>query len=308
MWHCYLLNDDEPLIASLYSVQIVFWMLPWLLFDLNEPKSLIFYTAYYLIISLTIPELNTLFSLPFDTEGLKRGWLSTLVFFLAGISISCPLFFFMYMNYSGKVKLDSLIDRLKEQNLKLEESETKTREYIQHIEATRKSEQERNWVNDGEIMFNRKLQEVTMAGTFDFDRVIADFARYTGANQCALFVVKSTGMDGKAIILNSCYAFDRKKYLEKTIQIGEGIIGQAYLEKEMVILTDIPADFIKITSGLGEARPRQLVVSPLVYMNEVVGVLEVASFSKFDNHVVSLISKFSSGLAISLHGMNATRG
>lgn len=125
IWHCYLLPDSQPLIASLYAVQIVFWMVPWLLFDLNESKSLFVYTLYYLVISLSIPDLNNVLSRPFDVENLKSGWLCSLIFFLAGISVSAPLFFLMYTNYANKKQLDSMVDKLTAQNAKLEESEKK---------------------------------------------------------------------------------------------------------------------------------------------------------------------------------------
>ncbi|HEY0744680.1 MAG TPA: GAF domain-containing protein [Chryseosolibacter sp.] len=307
IWHCYLLPDTEPLIASLYAVQIVFWMVPWLLFDLNEPKSLLVYTLYYLLVSLSIPDLNNVLSRPFDVENLKSGWLCSLIFFLAGISISAPLFFFMYTNYANKKQLDSMVDKLTAQNSKLEESEIKTRSYLAEIENTRKAERQRNWINDGQAMFNRQLQEAYIKGEEIFDKVISDFVRYIGANQCALFLLREDFSGNAILSLASCYAYERKKFVEKNIGIGEGIVGQAFLEKEVVVLTDIPKNYIKITSGLGEATPRQLVIVPLIYLDKTIGVVEVATFNVLENYVVDFITKFASSLAIAVHAVQTTK-
>lgn len=156
-------------------------------------------------------------------------------------------------------------------------------------------------------MFNRQLQEAYLKGEEIFDKVISDFVRYIGANQCALFLLQEDFSGNEILSLASCYAYDRKKFIEKSIGIGEGIVGQAFLEKEVVVLTDIPKNYIKITSGLGEATPRQLIIAPLIYLDKCLGVLEVATFKVQENYVVDFIRKFASSLAIAVHSVHTTK-
>lgn len=90
---------------------------------------------------------------------------------------------------------------------------------------------------------------------------------------------------------------DRKKYLQRTIAYGEGIVGQACLEKDIVYLTHFPKDYIKITSGLGEAVPNVLAVIPLIHNEVVQSVIEVASFNSIAEHEFIFIRQFASLIA-----------
>src|SRR5690606_7718973 len=91
--------------------------------------------------------------------------------------------------------------------------------------------------------------------------------------------------------LASCFAFDRKKFVEKRIEIGQGLVGQTYLEGTTQVLTQIPQGYTIITSGLGDATPSCLVLVPMIYNEEVQALIELASFEKFEPHQVSFLEK-----------------
>jgi methyl-accepting chemotaxis protein len=120
--------------------------------------------------------------------------------------------------------------------------------------------------------------------------------KYLKANQGGLFLVDQDG-DRQVLRLKACFAFERKKFLQKTVEIGEGLIGQCFLEKENVYLRDVPSDYIRITSGLGDAPPKYLLLVPVKSDEVVEGVLELASFHDFEPYQVKLIEKICDNLA-----------
>src|SRR5690606_30533085 len=97
-----------------------------------------------------------------------------------------------------------------------------------------------------------------------------------------------------------CYAYDRHRYGEKRISIMEGLIGQAALEKDYIYLTDVPEDYISISSGLGYAKPSVVIIYPLIYQENVYGVLEMASFRKLKPFEIDFLGKFTEALAASI--------
>src|SRR5690606_32584770 len=91
--------------------------------------------------------------------------------------------------------------------------------------------------------------------------------------------------------LEACYAYERKKFLEKRIEFGEGLIGQAYLEKDIIYMTEIPERYVSISSGLGNANPRSDIIIPLISNDTIEAVIEIASFQKMEKHEIEFMQK-----------------
>ncbi|NJN27525.1 MAG: GAF domain-containing protein [Cyclobacteriaceae bacterium] len=95
----------------------------------------------------------------------------------------------------------------------------------------------------------------------------------------------------QAMHLMASYAYDRKKYQEKTIYQGEGLIGAAWKEKEYAVINQVPQGYISITSGLGHALPDKLIIYPIMTDKKVFGAMEIASFQSFDPQHIEIIGK-----------------
>jgi methyl-accepting chemotaxis protein len=162
--------------------------------------------------------------------------------------------------------------------------------------AARKEEQER-YKNVGITEISEILRQ--HAGNLDelANRLISRLVNYMKINQGGLFLLKEEDNDSWLELI-ACYAFDRKKYLSKRIEIGEGLVGQAVLEKDTMYITDVPAGYINIGSGLGDARPRSLLIVPLKSSDEaIVGIMEFASFHIFQPHEIEFLEKLAETIA-----------
>jgi len=154
-----------------------------------------------------------------------------------------------------------------------------------------------------------KVGEVIRNNSASLEKLADDFIRtivkYMNINQGGLFLTDAEGEDAQ-LSLVACYAYDRKKYLKKTIGPGEGLVGQCFLEREPIYMTKIPADYIQITSGLGGAIPTCLFIVPLKTNDEIVGVLELASFAPIEEYKKEFIKKAAENIASSIISTKVT--
>ncbi len=160
------------------------------------------------------------------------------------------------------------------------------------------TEKQRNWVNEGLAKFVQILRSGNTGGRQQLaDSIIRNLVNYLKANQGALFALNDDDPKNIFLEIEACYAYDRKKFLEKRIALGEGLAGQVVLEKSTLYMTDVPKDFIKITSGLGEALPRNILLVPLKLDEKIFGVVELASFLTFEPYEIEFVEKLGESIA-----------
>ncbi len=149
-----------------------------------------------------------------------------------------------------------------------------------------------------------KLAEIIRVSNHDLvglsNNLIVFLVKYLDANQGGLFVLDDSNPEQKFLELKACYAYERKKFLEKRIALDEGLLGQSVQENDTIYLTDIPQDYMSITSGLGTGNPSSLIIVPLKTEESVVGALEIASFKVFEAHEREFLEKASESIASSI--------
>ncbi len=164
-------------------------------------------------------------------------------------------------------------------------------------EKRREKEEEQKWATAGYAKFGELLRDNT-DNMEDFTySVISNLVKYTNSNQGALFLLDAEDDNDNYLVMSSCYAYDRKKYVDKKIKIGENLVGQCYLEAQTIFMTDIPDNYVTITSGLGDANPRALIIVPLKFNDKVYGVIEMASFNVYQPYQIEFIEKVAESIA-----------
>lgn len=97
-------------------------------------------------------------------------------------------------------------------------------------------------------------------------------------------------------------AYEREKFLEVEIEKGDGMIGEVWKEGEMVVITEIPEDYFEITSGLGASLPNAIAMVPLIYNDEIFGLIEIASLRNFNEAELGFLEELSANIASTLSG------
>jgi methyl-accepting chemotaxis protein len=167
------------------------------------------------------------------------------------------------------------------------------------LEASQRDKQEK-FLNQGLALINETLR--TSNGDMNklSVQLVTQLVKYMQANQGGLFILQGEAEQDPHLQLLACYAYDRRKFLEKRVELGEGLLGQAVLEKDTVYLTEVPENYVQITSGLGAANPRSVLIVPLQDRGQVVGVLELVSFRKFERYHIEFLEKVGESIATSI--------
>ncbi len=199
-------------------------------------------------------------------------------------------------NYNIDYKPLSEKDALGNALLEMKENIVKTAE----LEEKRKKEDEiRTWTNEGLTKFNDILRQTQGNIQEMSSKVISELVKFINANQGGMFVF-SDGEEDKYLELTAAYAYGKEKKKQKIIYPGEGMVGMVALEKKTVYMTEIPESYITITSGLGEAVPRSLLIVPMITEEEIIGVIELASFYELKQHEINFVEILSKTIASSL--------
>jgi PAS domain S-box-containing protein len=167
------------------------------------------------------------------------------------------------------------------------------------MQSSAKADKERSWVNEGLAKFadilrnnNDNIQELSY-------QIISNLVKFMEANQGALFVLNEPEDENEEpkIILESAYAYERRKRIKKEIAIGEGLVGQAVQEGDRIYLTEVPEDYVEIKSGLGETLPRCVLIVPLKINEEIKGVVEIASIQEIPEYKIDFVEKLGENIA-----------
>ncbi len=176
-------------------------------------------------------------------------------------------------------------------------------EMIRNLKDTTHKNTEQDWLKTNLAKFSRMLQGQKDLNTVG--RLILSELAPVVAAQHAVFYVLDTSTEPSKLTLLASYAFEGQATHGRRIGLGEGLIGQCALERKKTLLVNVPDNYIRIASGLGNATPRNILVLPVIFEGQVKGVLELASFDGFNDAHQAFLEQLTESIGIVINTIEA---
>src|SRR5256886_7674118 len=187
----------------------------------------------------------------------------------------------------------------------VEELRDNINQMITNLRVTTEVNAQQNGLNTTMARFGGMLQ-----GQRDLKQVsrliMSELTPLVGAQHGAFFIAEAEPDSEPQLRLVASYAYKRRKGIANVFGLGEGLVGQAALEWKVILITQAPEDYITIGSGLGEAAPVNIVVLPVLFEDQVMAVIEMASFTRFSDAHLTFLEQLSETLGVVLNTIVAT--
>ena len=173
------------------------------------------------------------------------------------------------------------------------------------LKQNAEEDKRRNWANEGTAKFSDILRQHAQDMQALSYQLISNLVHYLGANQGGIYSLEKedgnrNSNENAYLVLKAAYAYNKQKFIQQSIPVQQGLLGQAVMEKGHLYFNQISSDYIRLTSGLGEATPNYLLIVPLISNNEVHGVIEIASFKPIEEYQLAFVTKLSESIAATL--------
>jgi HAMP domain-containing protein/signal transduction histidine kinase/CheY-like chemotaxis protein len=176
---------------------------------------------------------------------------------------------------------------------------------IDNLRETTRANQEQDWLKTnlarftGHMQGGRNLLDVTSL-------IVTELTPLVGAVQGSFFL-SEPGEDGRGRLRRiASYGYRRRKGVPDRFELGDGLVGQAAVLKTPIVVSDAPADYIRVGSGLGEGAAATVAIMPVVFEDQVLGVVELASFSAFSAVHLQFLDQLMEIIGVSLNAIIAS--
>ena len=201
-----------------------------------------------------------------------------------------------YEKLSSEDELGDALNRLK----------TSLMESGKDSEIQRGEEENRTWSAQGLAKFSSLFRDAEDNLKDLSALLMRELVNYTEADVGALFITQDVeGEEDLYLEVSGAYAYDREKQIDRSFKFGEGLVGRAAVEKELIYVSDLPPDYMKIRSGLGEETPSSILLVPVVLDQQVLGVMELASLGGIPDYQIDFIRQLADALATTLAKVKA---
>ncbi|MEO5971061.1 MAG: response regulator, partial [Bdellovibrionia bacterium] len=177
---------------------------------------------------------------------------------------------------------------------------------IKNLKDTTQKSTEQDWLKTNLAKLTRMLQGQKDLSTVA-SMIMSELAPLIEAQHGVFYINETTpnSSDDAFLKLMGSYGFKERKNLATQFKAGEGLIGQCAFEKQRILVTNVPSDYVQISSGLGESTPLNIIVLPILFENKVKAVLELASFTRFKDIHLAFCDQLSESIGIVLSSISA---
>ena len=188
----------------------------------------------------------------------------------------------------------------------VEELKDTINQMIANLKRTTLQNQEQDWLKSNLAQFTQMLQGQKDLNTVT-RRILSELAQVVNAQKGMFYILQDgEGIQNPKLRLFATYAYGNEAETSREFALGQGLIGQCALEKERILITNVPSNYININSGLGYATPVSLVVLPVLFETEIKAVIELASFDEFSQTHLDFLSQVTVSIGIVLNTIKAS--
>lgn len=174
---------------------------------------------------------------------------------------------------------------------------------VTSLRETIQSNENQRWLKSNLADLSQQLQGQRSLETLA-ELVLTYVAPLVSAQQGVFYLYDESGESAPLKLLSS-YAYQERKHLANEFRLGEGLVGQCALEKQRILLTEVPGDYVRIRSGLGEAPPLNIVVLPILFEQQIKGVMELSSFQRFGELQLTFLEEASDVAGVMMNAIAA---
>jgi signal transduction histidine kinase/HAMP domain-containing protein/ActR/RegA family two-component response regulator len=180
----------------------------------------------------------------------------------------------------------------------------KLNEMIRNLRETTRENTEQDWLKTNLERFTRLLQGQRDLATVS-RMILSELAPLLSVQHGVFYTLVAEEGHPPTLRYQAGYGFKERKHLASEFRLGEGLVGQCAQEKERILLTDVPDDYVTINSGLGESRPLNIIVLPILFEGSVRAVVELASFSRFSDSHQAFLDGLTESIGLVLNTIEA---
>jgi signal transduction histidine kinase/HAMP domain-containing protein/ActR/RegA family two-component response regulator len=182
----------------------------------------------------------------------------------------------------------------------------KLNEMIRNLRETTRQNIEQDWLKTNRERFTRMLQgEDDLVAVSNM--ILSELATLVSAQHGVFYSMTESPDGGEPMLhLQAGYGYEERKRLSTSFRLGEGLVGQCAKEKRRILLTDVPGDYVRINSGLGESPPLNIIVLPVLFEGTLSAVIELASFSPFSVTHQTFLDSITASIGIVLSTIEAS--
>ena len=219
LYNLFLCGPSDDPIPSIYLISLAFSLVPFVTFDFKERNALFFTSLYSFILIIAFPFTRAWFTLETNVSILRVGWLSTSTITLGILTAFGCMLGLIQISRKSEEETEEALQTTQEKNDKLKVERAENEQKTKELEAANLADKQRQWAADGLERIHEVIRRCGSESTV-FDQILTFIISYLEVNQGGLFVATSDQEGQTQIRLTACYAYERKKHIEKTIAPG----------------------------------------------------------------------------------------